>query len=364
MTRVRVVAVDDSPIFLEVLREVLEADGDIEVVAEAPDGRRALDQVARHGPDLVTLDLNMPGQDGLATLEELMALRPVPVVVLTSQPVKGARDLVYEATRRGALEVLDKRMVCGASEENARLRELARQLSAVSVVRHLRPWRRAPASLPSPSHTSYRSQVSQVSHSSQAPTCPVLALGASAGGPPALAHVLSELSADLPACVAVVQHLCPGFAESFARFLQDHTALRVRTVSERAPVEPGLVLLPPDGRHLVAVDRRHFAASDAAPARGFRPAVDVLFSSVARVHGAAAVGALLTGMGDDGARGLLELRRAGAATFAQDERTSVVFGMPRAALESGAAARAVALGDLAVALSEAVARTTLERPAP
>jgi two-component system chemotaxis response regulator CheB len=351
MSGIRVVTVDDSPLFLEVLRDALEQDGDIEVVAEAEDARSALSHAARCKPDLMTLDLSMPGQDGLTTLEQLMAQRPVPVLVLTAQPTRGERDLVYEATRRGALEVLEKREACGTPDAQARLRELVRELARVQVVRHLPARHAFPLAAARP-RAGVRGPLS----------CPVVGLGASAGGPLTLSEILSRLPRDLPACVAVVQHMSAGFADSFARYLQRSTDLEVRVVEKQARAEAGAVLLPAEGRHLVAIDARTFAASDAEPVHRFRPSVDVLLSSLAWAHGPNAIGAVLTGMGDDGTLGLLDMRRAGAITFAQDEESSVVFGMPRAAIQAGAAQRALSREALPAAIEEAVA-SILSRPA-
>jgi two-component system chemotaxis response regulator CheB len=343
---VRVLTVDDSPIFREVLRDVLEAEGDISVVAEAADGDDALRQVRAHRPDLVTLDLQMPGADGLAAIEQIMAEVPVPILVVTSLPTRGERNLAFEATRRGALEILEKRAVSGGGPATARLRDEIRALSRVRVVRRpsaSRPRVPAVPRLGTARHVAAR-----------APACTAIGLGASAGGPPAIAQILAELPLGLPACVVVVQHIALGFAPFFARFLQESTPWKVVLADRPVTMAPGTVIVAADDRHVVAEGDSVFAPSSAPPVGGFRPSIDHLFTSLARAHGSGALGVLLTGLGADGARGLLDLRRAGATTLVQDKQTSAVFGMPSAALSLGAAERAVPLPDMASAIAAAV----------
>jgi two-component system chemotaxis response regulator CheB len=341
MSAVRVVVVDDSALCRELLREALEADGGVEVVAEAASGAEALERVEEHQPDLVTLDVAMPGMDGLETVARLMADRPVPVLVVTELPASPGDAIAFEAIRRGALDVARK-PTAGDAEAAKELRERVKMLATVPVVIH--PHGRA-SEPPRPVPPA----------AARAPV-KVIGIGASAGGPAALATVLSAMPAELRACVAVVQHLPIGFAEPFARFLGSRTALRVSVARSAVPLAEGTVVLPPDGRHLVAIGGRRLGPSDAPPVSGHRPSVDVLFRSLAEVHGAGAVGVLLTGIGSDGAAGLDALHRAGAVTIAQDRASSSVWGMPRVAIERGAAARVLGLAAVGPAL------TALARP--
>ncbi len=338
---VRVVIADDSPIFREVLHETLEADPDLTVVGEAPDGRTAVRLAEERAAELVVLDLQMPGMDGLEVIEELMARRPVPIVVLTSLPAGPGSGLVFEATRRGALDVIEKRAVDGG-DGGARLRAQLRGLAAVRVVR--RPRGGAPAAPKEPARGVEDGPPAERR---------VVGIGASAGGPPAVAAVLAGLPAGFKGCVAVVQHLSAGFDRSYASFLRSATALHVELVQGVAPIRPGTVLLAPDGYHLVA-RRDAFELSEAPPDGGHRPSVDALLSSLASAHGARAVGVVLSGMGADGARGAAALEAAGGLVIAQDEQTSGVFGMPRAAVEATTQARVLPLPAIAQALVRAV----------
>ncbi|HJL17408.1 MAG TPA: chemotaxis-specific protein-glutamate methyltransferase CheB [Sandaracinaceae bacterium LLY-WYZ-13_1] len=327
--RWRVLVADDSEVCRALLREAIEAEGDLSVVGEASDGRAALEAVARLAPDLVTMDVRMPGMDGLATIGHLMARHPCPVLVVTGLPAGPADTLTFDAIRRGALDVVAK-PAAGDVRAARELRRKIRRLAGVPVVRHLSPMP-APALRPVERHIR------------------VVGLAASAGGPVALGTVLAALPARLPFPLAVVQHLPEGFTSSFARFLQGRTALEVRIAREPCGLDPSTIILAPDGAHLVARGDR-LAPSSAPPVHGLRPSADLLFASLADVHRAHAAGFVLSGMGRDGAEGLLAMRRAGAATFAQDESTSVVFGMPRAAADAGAAERVIPLDAVAPAL--------------
>ena len=346
----RVVVVDDSPILREALRELLEAEGDIEVVAEASDGEGAPGVVEKHMPDLVTMDIEMPGAGGLTAIEQIMARCPRPILVVTGLPFGPEGTLVFEAVRRGALDVAAKPSA-DEPEAGNRLRTQVRRLAGLPVVRHVLGLR--PAGLP-------RGEAEPVLNRSRggdaedAGPPKVVGIAASAGGPAALAAVLSRLPAGFPACVAVVQHLPPGFAEPFSQFLATNTPLRVCVVKGRTAAAPGCVLIATDSRHLVAVSRETFVASDEPPVGGHRPSATVLFQSLAKVFGNLAAGVVLSGIGDDGAAGLAEMRRQGALTIAQDEKTCAVYGMPAAAVEAKAASRVLALDLVAPALVRAV----------
>jgi two-component system chemotaxis response regulator CheB len=355
---VRVVIADDSAICREALRLLFEADGDIEVVGEAGDGAAAVASIAALAPDLVTMDIQMPGLGGLGAIEQIMATTPVPILVLTGQPAPEQGGLVFEAVRRGALDVWEKPRSLDP-EGNAPLRAHLRRLARVSVVRHIAasPARLAlsparalaprPASAPAASP-------SLPAREPRARLCPIVGIASSSGGPSALAAILGRLPADFPACLAVVQHVPVGFAEPFARFLRTTTPLEVVVVSRRAEPRPGCILVAPDDRHLIAAADRAFLPHDAPALRGHRPSATLLFRSLAQVFGATALGVVLTGIGDDGAAGLAEMRRAGALTFAQDEASSAIWGMPRAAIEAGGAVETLPLTAIAERLLVAV----------
>jgi two-component system chemotaxis response regulator CheB len=222
-------------------------------------------------------------------------------------------------------------------------------LARVPVVKHVAGLRTQ--AVVSPASAAAAAGDGGVLGGAKTPSCvdreiPVLGIVASAGGPAAISYVLSRLPADFEGCVAVVQHMLPGFAKSFVEFLRVDATLPVELVTEPMRPRPGLVLVAPDQRHLVRTHAGTWALSDAATRRGYRPSADALLSSLAETCGARAVGVILSGIGDDGAQGLLAMRNAGAVTIAQDEASSAVYGMPRAAREHGAAAHILALGDI------------------
>lgn len=357
MKPLRVVIADDSAICREALRLLFEADGDIEVVGEAAEGAAAVALIAALAPDLVTMDIQMPGLGGLGAIEQIMATTPVPILVLTGQPAPEQGGLVFEAVRRGALDVWEKPRSFDPAD-NAPLRAHLRRLARVSVVRHIAA---APARLalsePRPvplRHAPSSPGLASPAPRPRAPLCPLVGVASSSGGPSALAAVLARLPADFPACLAVVQHVPVGFAEPFARFLRTTTPLEVVVVSRRVEARPGCILVAPDDRHLVASADRAFVPLDAPALRGHRPSATLLFRSLAQVFGASALGVVLTGIGDDGAAGLAEMRRAGALTLAQDEASSAIWGMPRAAIEAGGAVETLPLAAIAERLLVAV----------
>ena len=287
-----------------------------------------------------------------------MAERPVPLLVLAELSFDANNALVTQAIGRGALDVQIK-PTPSDTKGAARLRNTIRQLSRVRVVRHLPGGMyAAPAPLPVSGPTALTAGAPSVSATAQATKDRVLGgharmvigFGASAGGPSALAAILARLPAELPACVAVVQHLPSGFSDSFAGFLRTHTRLRVAIVRDVTEATPGTVFLPGDGCHLFAASSDAFSVSREPPVRGHRPSVDVLFRSLAQHYGGRAVGVILSGIGRDGCEGLQEMHTQGAFTIAQDEHSSAVYGMPRTAKECGAAEVSLPPEEIAKAL--------------
>jgi two-component system chemotaxis response regulator CheB len=388
----RAVVVDDSAIWGTQLREWLEADGDVDVVGVAADGESAVDLITRLRPDVATIDLRLPGMSGLEVVTVLMARAPLPLLVLTGDPTGDDPELAFEAIRRGALDLLLKPSM--DDEEAIRsLRAHVRWLASVPVVRHLdrgdghrpgsepairvpeflrteasRPidptWGSAPrpaggaVGVPTPGLAALEVRPAPVPaprppRTSQAASEPVLVgIAASAGGPSALATVLGALPADLPACLAIVQHLPKGFAPSFVSFLQSRCALTVRLAEAGLAPRAGMVVLAPDGHHLELSDGK-FALTSGPPVEGHRPSGTVLLRSLAQ-YGTSAVGVVLSGIGRDGADGLRAMRERHAITFAQDETSSVVYGMPRAAVEEGAAQQVLPVAELGDAIASAV----------
>ena len=331
----RVLIVDDSAVVRQILSEILASDPGIEVVGTAADPLLAREKIKRLAPDVITLDVEMPRMDGLAFLENLMRLHPLPVVMISSLTERGA-DTTLQALALGAVDFVSKpkldvtRGLQGYADEiiekvkaaaRSRVRPLTRSAAAPKIT--LAPL--APGSVPR--STQFRT------------TDRLIAIGSSAGGTEALRVVLEGMPADAPAIV-MTQHLPASFSTAFAERLDRHSAMSVREASDGEAVLPGHAYLPPGGQHLRIIRdgaRWRCRIDDGPAVNRHKPAVDVLFQSVAQSAGANAIGVILTGMGDDGARGLLQMRQAGAPTLVQDEATSVVWGMPGAAFKLGAA---------------------------
>ena len=335
----RAVVVDDSAICRTLVREWLEADGDLEVVGEAADAETAIELVTRLRPEVATIDLRMSGMPGLELVAFLMAKAPLPILVLTGEG-KDDPGLAFEAVRRGALDLMLKPSV--QDDDGIRsLRARVRWLATVPVVRHLdghKPAEPVPFVPP------------RLPRTGGDPV--IVGIAASAGGPTALATVLGALPADLPACLAVVQHLPKGFAPSFVSFLQARCSLAVRLAEPGLVPRPGAVVVAPDDRHLELVDGR-FALTTGATVDGHRPSGSVLLRSLAAL-GRAAIGVVLSGIGRDGADGLRAMRDRHAMTVAQDAASSVVYGMPRAAVEDGGAQHVLPVGEIGRAITAAV----------
>ncbi|NDY43174.1 chemotaxis response regulator protein-glutamate methylesterase [Dissulfurirhabdus thermomarina] len=346
MKKIRVLIVDDSAVVRKVFREELSKEPDIEVVGTAPDPYVARNKIVELRPDVVTLDIEMPRMDGITFLGKLMAHWPLPVIIVSSLTPSGSR-LALEALGKGAVEVMAK--PDGSFSVGDMSRQLAEKIRAAHLVDVARRPRSGPvggtASAPSPlTHTSRK----------------VIAMGASTGGTEALTSILSRLPPDVPG-ILVVQHMPPGFTASFAERLDELSPMEVREARDGEALLPGMARIAPGNRHLVLIrsgDRYLTTVKDGPLVNHQRPSVDVLFKSVARAAGPNAVGVILTGMGGDGAKGLLEMRRAGAATLAQDEASSVIYGMPREALKAGGVERVVPLEEM-----PRVILAALERPA-
>jgi len=322
--RVRVLVVDDSSVQRQLLCRMLAQDPEIEVVGSAANGAEALRAVARLTPDIVTLDDRMPVMGGLEAARHIMRDTPTPIVMISSATGAEARTLEDAALLAGVLAVQDKRALTAAHSSG--LNELIRLIKGMAAVRLVRR-RRTPA-------TTHERLASNASEGSNIPE--VVAIGASTGGPQVVRDIIARLPASYPLPVLVVQHTTAGSADNLADWLQIGTRLPVRVARDGATLGPAGVYIAPTERHLVVVGR-YLAVRDGPPVSLHRPSATVLFRSVAASFGARAIGILLTGMGDDGAAGLMDMKQAGGLTIAQDETTCVVFGMPAEAIRLGAA---------------------------
>jgi len=344
----RVLVVDDSAVIRQALAQILGDAGFL--VDTAADPLIGLAKMERARPDVILLDLEMPRMDGLTFLRRLMTEHPVPVVILSSHAERGT-ETALEALDEGAIEVLAKPPL-GVRDfldrSAANLVEVVRAASRARVP--VRPLARGASRASRALQATLRRPPEPVRRPAE--PCRIVALAASTGGPDALRRILSALPEDVPGLV-VVQHMPRVFTGTFARRLDATCRIAVAEAEDGDPVEPGRALIAPGGQHLQVVrtgEMLRARLSDDPPVGRHRPSADVLFHSVARAAGPAAVGVILTGMGQDGAEGLLAMRRAGAATLAQDEASSVVFGMPARAAELGAVDRVVGLSAMAGAI--------------
>jgi two-component system chemotaxis response regulator CheB len=331
--RTRVLIVDDSAIVRKILAEALSEESDMEIVGTAPDPYVARDKILSLSPDVLTLDIEMPRMDGLTFLKKLMQFHPMPVVVISSLAQPSCR-IALQAMEVGAVEVLAKP---GGPYSVGELRHgLAEKVRAAALARVRRPKEEQPQ------------PATLAAVSAAHPPLPpdtVLAIGASTGGTEAIASVLARLPPSIPATV-ITQHIPPEFSRAFAERLNDTCAMEVKEARDGDVIRPGLALVAPGDFHMVLrnIGGRMFVNVKAGPRVCYqRPSVDVLFHSVAEAAGPRAVGVLMTGMGSDGAQGMLRMRQAGARTIAQDEATCVVFGMPREAIALGAAEQVLSL---------------------
>ena len=345
---IRILIVDDSALTRRVIRELLSSDPLLQVVGEARDGREAIELAARLQPNIITMDVHMPHMDGLQATEEIMAYYPTPILVLTSAVSGENGALSFQLLNAGALEVLEKpKNLADAHKPEIRrhLIQRIKMLARVQVVTHLRGRRRSrvPVDLPAPK---IPKRVSD--HQ-------LIILGASTGGPRVLYRLLRDLPAEFPASVLIVQHIAEGFVATMVDWLRSCSALPIDLVTESMDVEPGHVYVAPDTHHTRITDCWTLSL-DTEPRSLQYPSIDVTMLSAAQFCPKHTIGVILTGMGRDGADGLLALRKAGAMTLVQDQPSSTIWGMPRAAAENGAAREVVRADDLALRLLALVQR--------
>ncbi len=320
---IRVLVAEDSGTARALLVEILGSDPGIEVVGQAVDGVEAVAMAQALRPDLVTMDIRMPRMDGLEATHEIMITAPTPIVIVSSSARRAEVEGSLAMLGQGALEVLRKPPGPGSpgfAREAGRLVATVKAMARVKVVRR---WRGSPQAEPPrpPALAGARARL--------------VAIAASTGGPAALRQLLAGLPADFPAPILIVQHITAGFTVGLAAWLDGVSPMRVKVAVDGEPLARRTAYLAPDDGHLGVTEARSIALCDAPPVGQFRPSATHLFESVARAYGPSAVGVILTGMGDDGVQGLRALRRAGGRVIAQDEPSSVVFGMPAAAIEAG-----------------------------
>jgi len=340
--RIRVLCVDDSALIRQVMTEIINEQPDMEMVGAAADPLIARDLIKALDPDVLTLDVEMPRMDGLDFLERLMRLRPMPVVMVSSLTERGS-EISLRALELGAVDFVTKPRLGMRDGLLQYAAEIGDKIRAAACAR-LRPAQRRAPGTPARAEPALRKPLVS--------TEKLIAIGASTGGTEAIREVLEPLPADCPG-ILVTQHMPPGFTRSFAQRLDGLCRIHVKEAEQGERVLPGYAYIAPGGFHLsLGRSGANYVArlDQEAAVNRHRPSIDVLFESVARNAGVNALGVLLTGMGRDGAAGLLHMRQAGAHTFAQDEASCVVFGMPREAILLGAAAEVQPLRAMAAAL--------------
>lgn len=342
--KVGVLVVDDSLICRQLICDALSRDPELEVVGTCVNGREAVEKAKALSPSVITMDVDMPVMDGLTAIENIMADNPTPILVLTADPRNQAPELTCRALELGALALQVKPSLEAPAEAWNLAREV-KLLASVKVIRHLRGLHRkqrpgaspVAGGGPSPEPSSH-------------PPVGLVAIGSSTGGPQVVHRLLSELPDDFPAPITVVQHINLSFAESLAGWLAASSRLRVRLAKEGDRLLAGEVLIGPPGKHMLITGRGRVSVRGGEPRDGHIPSVTALMESAAQVYGRRAVGILLTGMGCDGADGMLAIRAAGGRTIAQSEESCVVFGMPGAAVAKKAVDQIVHGDDMSSAL--------------
>jgi two-component system, chemotaxis family, protein-glutamate methylesterase/glutaminase len=349
MTKIKVVVVDDSALVRSLLADIINRQRDMCCVGAASDPLVAREMIRELNPDVITLDVEMPRMDGLEFLSRLMRLRPMPVVMVSTLTEQGA-ETTLRALEMGAVDFVAKPRIgvsSGLAELAGDIVEKIRVAASAHVRRHAGPAAAAPAQRPLPaSPAALRAPLPRLS------TEKIICIGASTGGTEAIREVLTQMPADAPAIV-ITQHMPPGFTTSFAARLDTLCRIGVAEARDGQRLLPGHAYISPGGRHL-RIDRSgsNYVAvvEDSEPVNRHRPSVEVLFRSAARVLGPNALGVMLTGMGADGAQAMREMRDAGSHNIVQDEASCVVFGMPRMAIQSGAAHEVLPLQQITPAL--------------
>ena len=328
---INVLVVEDSRVIKEYLVYLLESDPDLRVMGTAGDGEAALQFLATRRPDVILMDIHMPGIDGIEATRRIMSSNPVPIVVCTANTNCDEVGTAMRALEAGALAVLKKPVGLGDPNAETEAATIISTLKLMSEVKVVRRWNRAQVgtSLSSPA------VVGPIALDSAVHDVAIVAIAASTGGPAALNRILSELPRTFPVPILMVQHISVGFGDGFVSFLNGNSSLRVKIAEDGEALVAGTVYLAGDNRHLGVSSRTSLQCSSESLIDGFRPSGTFLFESVAKVFGPSTLALILTGMGRDGVTGLRAVKEAGGMVWAQDQNSSVVFGMPGAAIQEG-----------------------------
>ncbi len=333
--KIKVLIIDGCSDSREVLVKVLEADSDISVIGTTDSGEQALDFLAKHKPDIVTTDIKLPGMDGLETTSKIMKSYPLPIVVITSMEGLKDRQATLRSLSAGAMTVLAKPRPAEHAEFDKDARSIVNMVKELSEVKIMT--RQRSSSTNDTHSTDISQRVAKLSKSNLIGTTRIIAIGASTGGPAALKSILAQLPSTWPLPIVVAQHIVPGFAEALVSFLDQSCQLAVQLVSDNATIQPGNVyIIPTEGKPKIG-RRGKLQISEIEDTDNSSRSIDDMFDAISEAYGDTAIGILLTGMGKDGAAGLARMRVKGAMTIAQDEESSIVFGMPGEAVKLGAA---------------------------
>lgn len=349
---IRVLIVEDSQVARDFLSFILESDSGIEIVGTATNGVEALEVVPVKRPDLITMDINMPRMNGLEATRRIMETYPTPIIIVSGSNDSAELTTTFSAVEAGALAVVPRPVGVAHPDFQSQANELVRLVKAmaeVKVVRRHKRFRDQPSTGAEQAEPSVaiRAEMSEIG---------VVAVGASTGGPMALRELLAALPSDFSIPIVIVQHMAKGFIEGFSDWLGKATGRKITVPGHLSRMEPGGTYVAPDDKHLSITKGARFFLSDEPPVNGLRPSVTVLFRSVADAYGSSSIGILLTGMGQDGAIGLKQMKDCGAITFAQDEASSVVYGMPGEAKKLGAAGYILSPQEIASALAQRARR--------
>jgi two-component system chemotaxis response regulator CheB len=334
---IKVLVVDNSPSARKLLIDILSTDNKIKVIGEAINGQDALKKVQELQPHVVIMDVEMPVMNGLEATERIMAFKAVPILIVTT---RGNVGTAYSAISKGALDLIEKPDI--RLENAAELIHKVKLLSKVKVITH-----------PAGKYIE-RKRIGRVTiedrKSGSGTRTPVIAIAASTGGPKALAVLLSELPEDFPCPIVIAQHMGDGFIPGLARWLNSISKLSIKEGLDRETITAGKVYISPSERHMKIGQNGKILLVERQPGDIYRPSCDLLLSSVASTYGADSIGVILTGMGDDGVLGMKKIKGAGGITLAQDERSSLIFGMPKMAIESGCIDKVLPLQEIATEL--------------
>jgi two-component system, chemotaxis family, protein-glutamate methylesterase/glutaminase len=327
---IKVLVVEDSPVVREFLVHILGADPRIQVIGTANDGEQALEAVARQRPDVITMDIHMPKLDGLEATRRIMETYPTPIVIVSGSTDPREVATTFRAMEAGAVAVLRRPAGIGHADHDATAGELVQTVKLMSEIKVIKRWPRAGRQPEAPRPAEARSAEVEAK-------VKIIAIGASTGGPPVLQTILAALPKDFPVPVLIVQHMAVGFIQGFVQWLAQTSSLPVHLATHEELIRPGHVYVAPDEFQMRVERGGKIVLRKDEPENGLRPSVSYLLRSVADAYGRDAVGGLLTGMGRDGAEELKLLKDKGAVTFAQDKESSVVHGMPGAAIKLDAA---------------------------